>query len=407
MTVPVTRRRLLQTFVLGVAGLGLAACGQQATPAPTAAPAKPTEAPKPAAPAAQPAASPAAAPAAAPAASPVAAVKPAASPAAAPAAQPAASPAVAAPALKPEATTLRVIMGQDPDAHNVHDYAALKILEEKYGVKSDIQVILGAGEAIKAIIASQSDAALATFAAGVSAVHQGQDIVVPIPSALTPYFILIVNDTQIKAWKDFVGPPIGITATNDSSYYTTVLLLTKNGVDPKQVNWVTVRGGTARAQALAAGKIAAGQVGVADARELRSDPNLKRFAYPGKDFPNLLFSGYWTRRDFSEKNSQLMQAWADSMLLAQRDAMDKAKYVEWAKRSTPNVQTESAEESHGLLLDMNIWDPNFTRWNAEAGDYTAKTLAEYEAVEALVPFDKWAVTKYAQGARQRLGEFKA
>jgi ABC-type nitrate/sulfonate/bicarbonate transport system substrate-binding protein len=407
MIAPMTRRRLLRTLALGAAGLGLAACGQQAA-APTAAPAKPTEAPKPAAPAAQPAASPAAAaPAAAPAASPVAAAKPAASPATAPAAQPAASPAAAAPALKPEATTLRVIMGQDPDAHNVHDYAALKILEEKHGVKSDIQVILGAGEAIKAIIASQSDAALATFAAGVSAVHQGQDIIVPIPSAMTPYFILMVDDTQIKDWKDFVGPPVGITATNDSSYYTTVLLLTKNGVDPKQINWVTVRGGTARAQALVAGKIAAGQVGVADARELRSEAKLKRFAYPGKDFPNLLFSGYWTRRDFSEKNPQLMQAWADSMLQAQRDALDKAKYVQMAMRSMPNVQTAAAEESHGLLLDMNIWDPNFARWNSEAGDYTAKTLAEYEAVEAMVPFEKWATTKYAQAARQRLGEHRA
>jgi hypothetical protein len=73
----------------------------------------------------------------------------------------------------------------------------------------------------------------------------------------------------------------------------------------------------------------------------------------------------------------------------------------------PNEQTAAAEESHGLLLDMNIWDPNFARWNSEAGDYTAKTLAEYEAVEAMVPFEKWATTKYAQAARQRLGEHRA
>jgi ABC-type nitrate/sulfonate/bicarbonate transport system substrate-binding protein len=51
--------------------------------------------------------------------------------------------------------------------------------------------------------------------------------------------MVVAND--INSWSDLVGKPVGITATGDRSYWTTVLQLGKAGVDPASIDWVTVR----------------------------------------------------------------------------------------------------------------------------------------------------------------------
>jgi ABC-type nitrate/sulfonate/bicarbonate transport system substrate-binding protein len=236
-------------------------------------------------------------------------------------------------------------------------------------------------------------------------VGQGQQIMVTTPSAFAAYFFLMVND-KVKSWNDFKTAAVGMTATNDSSYYTTVLMLKQNNIDPNGINWVTVRGSAARAQALVAGKIDAGQLQAAQVLEVQKQGNYRIMAQTGKEFPNLLFNGYWVSKSFAEKNPETVQAFTNAMMEAQREMFNKDRFMFWAKQWVPEIPDAELDQSYKLLMDMNIWDPNSTRWNSQAGEYTAKTLAEYEATEKYVPFTDWATTKFTDRARQMLGEFK-
>jgi hypothetical protein len=63
--------------------------------------------------------------------------------------------------------------------------------------------------------------------------------------------------------------------------------------------------------------------------------------------------------------------------------------------------------AYDLLKQMNIWDPEESRWKAESGDFAAGTLADFQAVDKNVPFSQWGVTRFVEAARQKLGPYRA
>jgi ABC-type nitrate/sulfonate/bicarbonate transport system substrate-binding protein len=245
------------------------------------------------------------------------------------------------------------------------------------------------------------------MASGILAVGQKQAIKAAIPAASAPYFTLVVTN-DVNDWPDLAGKRIGITATSDSSYFTTLLQLKKHGVDPSSIDWVTVRGVPARVDAMRAGKIDASQVTVGSALDLVQDPHFKRFAEVGRDFPNLLFSAYWVTDALIRDHPDVIQAFAEALMQEHRSAQDKARYLAAAKPLFAGKLDEpTLSASYDLLKDMNVWDPEEARWNAEAGEFTSQTLTEYAAVEQKVPFSSWATTQFVDAARQKLGSYRA
>jgi ABC-type nitrate/sulfonate/bicarbonate transport system substrate-binding protein len=328
-------------------------------------------------------------------------------PASIPTPQPTGVPAPAAPvtptsAAKPSTTNVRVLFTGTLDPTFVPDFAAFRLLQQKYGVTADVQQISGADITIKSLVANQADVAVASLASGVLAVGQGQKIKAFSSEASAPYFTLITS-ADIHEWKDLQGKRIGITATSDGSYWTTVLQLKKYGVDPNAVDWVTVRGTPARVEALRAGKIDAAQVQIGGALSLLDDPGFKRMAEVGKDFPNLLFGAFWASEVFLRDHRDVLGLLAEVVMQAHRDAQDKTKYLAEAQQELTDMDAATISRAYDVVKDMNIWDPNEARWTAEAGDFAAHTLAEYEAVEKFVPFSEWATTQFSDAARQKLG----
>jgi ABC-type nitrate/sulfonate/bicarbonate transport system substrate-binding protein len=187
-----------------------------------------------------------------------------------------------------------------------------------------------------------------------------------------------------------------------------LLQLKKHGVDAGSIDWVTVRGVPARVDAMRAGKIDASQVTVGSALDLVQDPHFKRFAEVGKDFPNLLFSAYWVTDGFIHDHPDVIQAFAEALMQEHRSAQDKTRYLAAAKPLFAGKLDEpTLAASYDLLKDMNVWDPEEARWNAEAGAFTSQTLAEYGAVEQDIPFSAWATTQFVDAARQKLGPYRA
>ena len=310
-------------------------------------------------------------------------------------------------AAKPSLAKVRVLYNVPQDPTFVPDLVAYNRLGEQYGIQTDVQEITGADASIKALIAGQAEFALSTMASGILAVAQKQAIKAAIPAASAPYFTLVVTN-DVNDWPDLASKRIGITATSDSSYFTTLLQLKKHGVDPGGVDWVTVRGVPARVDAMRAGKIDASQVTVGSALDLVQDPHFKRFAEVGKDFPNLLFSAYWVTDGLIHDHPDVIQAFAEALMQEHRSAQDKTRYLAAAKPLFAGKLDEpTLAASYDLLKDMNVWDPEEARWNAEAGAFTSQTLAEYGAVEQDIPFSAWATTQFVDAARQKLGPYRA
>jgi NitT/TauT family transport system substrate-binding protein len=342
------------------------------------------------------------APTAAPTAAPPA---PAATTAPAAAAKPTTAPTVAAVA-KPSASSIRMLFNTSADPAFVPDFIAFQALKDQSGVSVDLQQISGADIAIKSIVAGQVDMALASLGSGILAVGQGQKVRAVVPESSAPYFSLITN-TDIKDWPDLKGKRVGITATSDGSYWTTVLQLKKYNVDPESIDWVTVRGTPARVEAMQAGKIDAAQVQVGGAQTLLKDPKFKRFAQVGKDYPNLLFNVFWASESFVRDHPDVVQLLANAEMQAHRTVQDKAAFLQQAPmvlEGSPDQDTLS--QAYDIVRDMNIWDPDEARWNADAGNFAAQTLADFQAVEKFVPFADWATTQFVDAARQKLGPYK-
>jgi ABC-type nitrate/sulfonate/bicarbonate transport system substrate-binding protein len=300
-----------------------------------------------------------------------------------------------------------MLFNASADPAFVPDFMAFQTLKDQDGVNVDVQYLSGADIAIKSIVAGQVDFALASLASGILAVGQGQKVRAVVPESSAPYFSLVTT-TDINDWPDLKGKRIGITATSDGSYWTTVLQLRKYNVDPESIDWVTVRGTPARVEAMQAGKIDAAQVQVGGALQLTSDPKFKRFAQVGKDFPNLLFNVFWSSESFMRDHPDVVERLARAEMQAHRAVQDKATYLQVAPKVLENAPDQATlSQAYDIIKDMNIWDPDEARWNADAGNFTAQTLAEFQAVEKYVPFADWATTQFVDAARQQLGPYKA
>jgi ABC-type nitrate/sulfonate/bicarbonate transport system substrate-binding protein len=271
---------------------------------------------------------------------------------------------------------------------------------KKIGVEPDVKIIKGAPASLTSLIAGEVDITLSTLGAGLNAVAQGQDIVAIVPSASAPYFTLMAPG-DVEDWDDLEGLTFGSTSPSDSSYYTTVLLLEKHGVSPDDVKWVTVQGSAARAQAMVAGKIDAGQVTVTEMIEVEEQSDRRAFAVVGDDFPDLIFNAYWVQRDFLEQNRNLLRAFVDCLMTEHEEAYDRDLFMSKAAELLPDASydDETLARAYDTLIEMNIWDPEESRWNAEAGDFTVETMADYGAVEKFIPFEDWADTSFVDELR--------
>ena len=306
-------------------------------------------------------------------------------------------------AAKPSRDRVRILFNVPLDPTFVPDLMAFKRLKDHYGIETDVQVIAGADVSIRGLIAGQAEFALATLGAGILAVGQQQRIKAAIPAASAPYFTLVVT-TDIRDWRALAGRSIGYTAISDSSYWTTLLQLKKRGIDPSTVNWVVVRGAAARVQAMLAGKLDGGQVTVLGALELLKDAKFKRLGEVGKDYPNLLFSAYWVTDRFAREHPDVVQAFAEALMQEHRNAQRKSLYMAAARPLFMGTIDEATlSQSYDILKEMNFWDPNESRWNKNAGEFTARILAENGAVEKYVSFDEWATAQFVDAARRKLG----
>jgi len=220
--------------------------------------------------------------------------------------------------------------------------------DKEVGIDLNIQRATGGGAVTALVVGGGADIGGGVPDALVNAVAQGQDLVAIWklqPPGVPVFFVLGRKDSGIQDWKDLKGKKIGILGPGSATKYSTDLMLVANGVDPKDVEYVSLGGVGAYVEALKAKRV--------DAVGSWADPNERVFK-PSPLWQNLtplaatLYEGdvYLAKRDFVTKHPELAIAFNAMLLKAMTFYMtypDRA--VDLAKALIPELASADRETS--------------------------------------------------------------
>jgi len=305
--------------------------------------------------------------------------------------------------------SVRVAFNANRDTSIVPDLAAWDAIVER-GLALEIIPLTGAGAdvTVAAVLADRADIGYASLAPLMAAVAQGQDLVAFLPAHAVPYHAVVAKD-DIEEWSDLEGRTVGISSTTDSSYWSLVLVMEKYGADPEAVEWVTVRGSSDRAAALGAGRIDAGLVILGMGLPLADDPELDLhvLGYPGAEDENVLFTSYFTTREFAEQHPDVVAAFTEEAITQYRVAQDKDAFMALAIPMLVGVQThDEISATYDALMEIGVWKPNAETWTEQSGDYTGELFATFDVLEDLLRFDDFATREFVDAALARLGPYE-
>jgi ABC-type nitrate/sulfonate/bicarbonate transport system substrate-binding protein len=242
-----------------------------------------------------------------------------------------------------------------------------------------------------------------------NAVAQGQDLVAIWklqPPGAPVFWVLGRKDAGITAWKDLKGKKIGILGPASATKYSTDLMLFANGVDPKDVEYVSLGGVGAYVEALKAKRV--------DAVGSWHDPNETVFK-PSPLWPELaalpatLYQGdvYLARRDWVTKNRDLVVNF-DALLMKTMnfflDNPDKA--VDIAKARIPELATVDREKSIQTIVVLRPTRSRTGLFDIEDMQKYVPLAVQAGLVKGLDPtkFDasKYFLNDYAKAAAAKL-----
>lgn len=285
--------------------------------------------------------------------------------------------------------------------------------DKEFGIDLDIQRATGSGAATALVVGGGADIGGGVPDALLNAVAQGQDLVSVWklhPPGVAIFSVLGRKDAGIHDWKDLKGKRIGILGPASATKFSTDIMLFANGIDPKDVEYVSLGGLGAYVEALKAKKV--------DAVGSWADPNETVFK-PSPLWENLtplpatLYQGdvYLARREFVTRHPELVIAF-DAMLMKTMafylDHPDQA--VDIAKTRIPELASVDREKS---IQSIIISRPTRSRTGLINPDEIQKYLPialKAGLVKGLDPskFDpsKYFLNDYAKAAAAKLGATK-
>jgi ABC-type nitrate/sulfonate/bicarbonate transport system substrate-binding protein len=215
------------------------------------------------------------------------------------------------------------------------------------------------------------------------------------------------KDAGIAGWKDLKGKKIGILGPGSATKYSTDLMLFANGVDPKDVEYVSLGGVGAYVEALKARRV--------DAVGSWHDPNETVFKPTPlwsdlTALPANLYQGdvYLARRDFVTKNRDLIVAF-DAMLMRTMsfilDNPDKA--VDLAKARIPELAGIDRDKAIQTIITLRPTRSRTGLFDVEDMQRYVPLAVKAGLVKGLDParFDasRYFLNDYAKAAAARLG----
>lgn len=285
--------------------------------------------------------------------------------------------------------------------------------DKEFGIDLNIQRATGGGAVTALVVGGGADIGLGVPDALLNAVAQGQDLVSIWklhPPGVAVFYVLGRKDAGINNWKDLKGKRIGILGPGSATKFSTDVMLFANGIDPKDVEYVSLGGLGAYVEALKAKRV--------DAVGSWADPNETVFK-PSPLWQNLtplpatLYQGdvYLAKREFVTKNPELVVAFNAMLLKTMTFYLNHPdQAVDIAKARIPELGSVDREKS---IQSIIISRPTRSLTGLVNPDDIQKYLPialKAGLVKGLdsSKFDasKYFLNEYAKAAAARLGATK-
>jgi sulfonate transport system substrate-binding protein len=291
---------------------------------------------------------------------------------------------------EPEADTLRVVQGSDPDFTQVALLKAIEYMENDYGVEVEFNSVVDTDTATRSVIAGQQDIVINSLYFGINANQQG----IPLRTFMVDIQAvdyLLVSDPEVTEVEQLVGGTVGINKPGDLGATIADQCLKFLDVDPAGVEFVQVGGTSARMSALLAGQIMAAPAHAAEALNAQQEGGLNILADCGVAIGTFLQTGATATQEWLDANPNLAQLWTDAYIDALRwAAEDKDGYIELSKEVVPDLDDALRDTTYDLLMEQGVFAVN--------GGLTEESVEKLEtigldaaAIEEPVPDDWWTL----------------
>jgi NitT/TauT family transport system substrate-binding protein len=265
-----------------------------------------------------------------------------------------APPAVPSQRGAPKVVKVTVGLPTPPSPGNMWlDLAKAQGWDKEFGIDLNLQQATGSGAVTALVVGGGADIAGGVPDALMNAVAQGQDLVAIWkiqPPGVAVFWVLGRKEAGINSWKDLKGKKIGILGPSSATKFSTDLMLFANGVDLKDVEYVSLGGVGAYMEALKAKRV--------DAVGSWHDPNESIFK-PSPLWSSLtplpadLYQGdvYLARRDFVVKNRDLVIAFNAMLMKTMAFYLDHPdQAVDIAKARIPELAAVDREKAIQTIM---------------------------------------------------------
>jgi NitT/TauT family transport system substrate-binding protein len=245
-----------------------------------------------------------------------------------------------------------------PSSADMGDVPSLLAWEQlkKQGVEVETKFFPKTDLAVQAVLAGEADIGSAAGIAVVKAVESGMSLRVVAEQVRNEW--QLVTPVSIKDPKQLDGKRVGYHAPITVTEALVKWMAKHYKITP---TWMIVPGSEVRAEALMRGQLDATPAEIGDVLNILN-------AKPGqfhvlisyaKTFPQLIGSMYFTRADYIQKNSAMLESVLEAVLRAHRRTEERPDTVkEEALRLLPETKPDLVNAIAASYKELKIWDVN-------------------------------------------------
>ena len=274
------------------------------------------------------------------------------------------------------------------EAVNTTTFKMVEILAEK-GIEVEVIEHSGGAKSTQAVIAGQAEVAMGGADEIMLAVSKGAPIMAFSPSSQPRINYVVVGAQGLKSIKDLVGKRFGISGPAGFDNLLARIALEQNNIDPEKVLWTQIGGSSARAQALAAGRVDAVTVFLPNWIDLKGKGNFVKLVSLSQEFPTLTQSMLMAKVDWQKNNPELAKAIIQGILQAQKWAYNnKTAWVDKALTFIKGRERSVIEQTYDDFKEMGMFamDGGLSRSGSLK---LMKLLIQSGDLAGEVPLEKW------------------
>lgn len=258
----------------------------------------------------------------------------------------------------PESDTLRVAFASEPDFTQIMNFKWLEDLRTQDNLEVEELFFDSSQDAFRALVAGEADIAVGTILSAIALVQEGGENVKVIASDLKAPDYLMVTTPDIGSLEDLKGKKVGISTPGDISDTLTRVVLSREGIDPAEVDFLQIGGTSARMAALLEGQISGGAAHAAEGLSAVEQGLKNTFAY-GEAVPDYLQHGVIVKQDWLDANPNLAQITVNRFVDATRWAADnKDAYIAMSEEYVEGLSESARDQAYDIFIKIGMFAVN-------------------------------------------------